>query len=112
MNTTGVKTRTAKPASKPLPAFVERGLPGLFHELLKDLEGSWRVQKEIYITSGSREKPARSSKMIARRKWFGVTAKHLLDVTQGTVDGAPYYSLGFRNSAMWIASMSGRRSMA
>jgi len=61
---------------------------------LNDLEGNWQVRKEIYVATGSPEKPARSSGIVTRRNWFGGTAKHLLDITEGTVDGSPYYRLG------------------
>lgn len=77
-----------------LPAFVQRGLPGVFHQVLEPLSGTWRVDKEIYIAGASREKPAKSDGMTAQRKWIGGTAKHLMDITRGSLAGSPYYRLG------------------
>jgi hypothetical protein len=81
-------------ASTPaMPLFVQRGLPGPFHEVLKSLEGEWSVDKQIYIASGSRDKPAVSSNMVSRRQWVG-NGKHLLDITEGSMGASPYYRLG------------------
>jgi hypothetical protein len=80
------------PDGKSVPPFVKRGLPGPFHAALDPLVGEWGVDKEIYIAIGSPEKPAKSSGMTAKRRWFG-GGKHLEDITQGTIGGA-YYRLG------------------
>jgi hypothetical protein len=40
------------------------------------------------------ENPARSSDITAERKWIGNSAKHLLDITKGTLANSPYYRLG------------------
>jgi hypothetical protein len=76
-----------------LPAFVLRGLPGPFHEALMPLEGEWRVDKELYVAIGSPKQPAISTGMTARRHWVG-GGRHLLDITEGSVGGSPYYRLG------------------
>jgi hypothetical protein len=94
MTSNSLSPEFSKTVSNALPAFVQRGLPSPFHDLLNDLEGKWRVHKEIYVATGSPERPARSSGMVTRRNWFVGTAKHLLDTTEGTVNGSPYYRLG------------------
>ena len=82
----------AAPGDDSVPPFVKRGFPGPFHAVLEPLVGQWHVDKEIYIAIGSPEKPAKSSGMTAKRRWFG-GGRHLEDITQGTI-GGPYYRLG------------------
>lgn len=76
-----------------LPPFVKRGLPGDFHAALKPLEGRWRAAKQIFIALGTAERPAMSDRITTTRSWIG-GGRHLLDITQGTIGGAPYYRLG------------------
>jgi hypothetical protein len=87
----GAETSTGSGSSVPL--FVQRGMPGAFHEVLKALEGEWLVDKRIYIAVGTREKPAVSSNMVAKRQWVA-GGRHLLDITEGSLGGSPYYRLG------------------
>jgi hypothetical protein len=75
------------------PLFVQRGMPGPFHAVLKSLQGEWSVSKEIYIAIGSPGAPAKSAGMMAQRHWFG-GGRHLLDTTAGAIGGSPYYRLG------------------
>lgn len=82
----------AAPGGNSPPPFVKRGLPGPFHAVLDPLVGQWRVDKEIYIAIGSPQKPAKSSGMVTKRRWFG-GSRHLEDITQGTIGGS-YYRLG------------------
>lgn len=85
----------ARAASSPaaMPPFVQRGLPGRFHKAIHSLQGEWLVDKEIYIAIGSPQAPAKSVGMVAQRFWFA-GGRHLHDVTQGALAGAPYYRLG------------------
>ena len=88
----GKERHGAAPGGDSVPPFVKRGFPGPFHAVLEPLVGQWHVDKEIYIAIGSPEKPAKSSGMTAKRRWFG-GGRHLEDITQGTI-GGPYYRLG------------------
>lgn len=83
----------ATSSSPAMPPFAQRGLPGRFHSAIHSLQGEWLVDKEIYIAIGSPEAPARSVGMVAQRFWFA-GGRHLHDVTQGALAGAPYYRLG------------------
>jgi Protein of unknown function (DUF1579) len=73
--------------------FIRRGLPGRGHAALRGLEGDWRVEKALYIAVGTREKPAVSSDLIARRHWIA-GRRFLHDVTEGSIAGGPYYRMG------------------
>ena len=57
------------------------------------MEGDWRVEKALYIAVGTREKPAVSSDLIARRHWIA-GGRFLHDVTEGSIAGGPYYRMG------------------
>ena len=59
---------------------------------LRGLEGDWRVET-LYIAVGTREKPAVSSDLIARRHWIA-GGRFLHDVTEGSIAGGPYYRMG------------------
>jgi Protein of unknown function (DUF1579) len=83
----------AQKAPEDLPPFVRRGLPGPFHEALKPLGGSWRVDKRIYIAIGTKDHPAISHQMTCKRRWFG-GGRHLEDITQGGLGDGTYYRLG------------------
>ncbi len=76
-----------------LPPFVRRGLPGPFHEALRGLEGTWVVDKRIYIAVGSKDHPAVSHDMTCKRSWFG-DGKHLQDITEGGLGDGTYYRMG------------------
>lgn len=80
-------------APSDLPPFVRRGLPGPFHAVLKPLEGSWTVEKRIYIAIGTKDHPALSHDMTCRRRWFG-GGKHLEDITEGSLGDGAYYRMG------------------
>jgi hypothetical protein len=80
--------------SQELPGFVRRGLPGPGHAALKSLEGDWQVAKALYIAVGTREKPAMSTDLIARRRWIA-GGRYLHDVTEGAIAGGPYFRMGF-----------------
>jgi uncharacterized protein DUF1579 len=86
------QTASASPADR-LPPFVRRGLPGAFHEALKPLEGTWVVDKRVYIAIGTRDHPALSRGMTCRRRWFG-GGRHLEDITEGELGDDSYYRLG------------------
>ena len=93
-----VFTQTSAPstptAAQEVPGFIRRGLPGPGHAALRGLEGDWRVEKVLYIAVGTREKPAVSSDLIARRHWIA-GGRFLHDVTEGSIAGGPYYRMGF-----------------
>lgn len=80
-------------AQQEVPAWVERGLPGPAHEQLDALEGTWRVEKSLFIALGTRDDPATSSDLICRREWLA-DGRFLRDVTEGTIAGTPYWRLG------------------
>ena len=92
-----VFTQTSAPstpaAAQEVPGFIRRGLPGPGHAALRGLEGDWRVEKALYIAVGTREKPAVSSDLIARRHWIA-GGRFLHDVTEGSIAGGPYYRMG------------------
>ena len=81
-------------ATEKVPGFIRRGLPGPGHAALRGLVGDWRVEKALYIAVGTREKPAVSSDLIARRHWIA-GGRFLHDVTEGSIAGGPYYRMGF-----------------
>jgi hypothetical protein len=83
----------AEQPSNDVPPFVRRGLPGPFQAALKPLEGEWRVDKQIFIAIGTRERPATGVGVTCHRRWFG-GGRHLEDITEGTIGGSPYYRLG------------------
>jgi len=76
------------------PAFVRNGLPGTGHERLRPLVGEWSVEKWTYIAVGTREKPAHSTGIVARKKWIA-DGRFVEDETEGTMAGASYYRKGF-----------------
>jgi hypothetical protein len=91
-------TQTSPPskaaAAGEVPGFIRRGLPGPGHAALRALEGDWRVEKALYIAVGTRESPAVSSDLIARRRWIA-GGRFLHDVTEGAIAAGPYYRMGF-----------------
>ena len=92
-----VLTQTIDPskpnATEKVPGFIRRGLPGPGHAALRGLEGEWRVEKALYIAVGTREKPAVSRDLTARRHWIA-GGRFLHDVTEGSIAGGPYYRMG------------------
>jgi hypothetical protein len=86
-----------------LPPFLRRGLPGLGHEALRPLEGTWRVEMSVYMVMGTPEKPAVSTDIVARRVWVG-GGRYLRDVTEGTFAGNPYYREGLLGYSMSVMS--------
>jgi hypothetical protein len=92
-NKKGVGGESDNVVPNSLPPFVARGLPGRFHQALDVLAGEWLVRKEIYVAIGSKERPVTSTDITARRQWVA-GGRHLLDITDGSIGGAPYYRLG------------------
>lgn len=80
-------------AQQDLPAWVERGARGPAHEQLDALEGTWRVEKSLYVALGTRDDPTISRDLICRREWLA-NGRFLRDVTEGTIAGTPYWRLG------------------
>lgn len=86
---------TGASQSQPLPAMVQNGQPGEMHKRLNALVGAWNVEKTLYITGGTPQKPLVSRDLICDRQWIAETGnRHLRDITQGTVGGNSYYRLG------------------
>jgi hypothetical protein len=86
---------SASSQNRELPAMVRNGLPGEMHKRLDALAGEWNVEKTIYIAGGTPDKPLVTKDLICRRTWITETGnRHMLDVTQGTLDGNPYYRMG------------------
>ena len=70
-------------------------MPGEMHKRLESLVGEWAVEKTIYIAGGSADKPLVSRDLVCRRNWIMETGnRYLQDVTQGMLNGNPYYRLG------------------
>ena len=83
-------------AQQPVPDWVRRGNPGLGHAALKPLIGTWRVHKSIYGTMGRSPNvpPIISDDITARREWVA-DGHYVEDLTQGTVEGKPYWRKGW-----------------
>ncbi|MEP6900377.1 MAG: DUF1579 family protein [Actinomycetota bacterium] len=65
------------------------------HQRLNSLIGEWNVENTIYIAGGTPEKPIISSDLTCRRSWISETGnKFIKDVTEGTLNGNPYYRFG------------------
>ena len=75
------------------PAWLRRGQPGEGHALLRALAGNWRVEKSLYIAIGSRERPATSRELVARRRLIA-GGRYLQDITEGPIAGGAYYRMG------------------
>lgn len=84
------KSATSAPA---VPAYAERGLPGPGHKMLEPLAGKWRVEKELYVAGGTREKPLRSREITSHREWLA-DGRFLRDETEGRIAGSRYWRLG------------------
>lgn len=80
-------------ARQDAPAWVQRGLPGPGHAMLKTLEGTWRVEKSLHIAVGTRDDPAVSNDLICRRELVA-GGRYLHDLTEGSIAGSPYWRLG------------------
>jgi quinol monooxygenase YgiN len=90
----GIATPSA--ASPELPAWVRRGIPGEGHVRLKPLIGTWRVHKSIYGTMGRSPDlpPIISDDITTRRQWVA-DGHYIEDMTEGTVEGNPYWRKGW-----------------
>jgi Protein of unknown function (DUF1579) len=87
------ESRVAQSTSPQLPMWLQRGQPNDGHIILKALAGDWRVDKSIYIAMGTRERPARSREIVARRRLIA-GGRYLHDVTEGPFAGSTYYRMG------------------
>jgi Protein of unknown function (DUF1579) len=83
-------------AQQPVPDWVRRGIPGSGHAALKPLTGTWRVHKSIYGTMGRSPDlpPIVSDDIMTRREWVA-DGHYLEDLTEGTVEGKPYWRKGW-----------------
>ena len=90
--------QTANPstAQAEFPAWVRRGIPGKGHEALNPLIGNWRLHKSIYGTMGrSPDLPPIISTDITTRRQLVAGGHYIEDLTEGTVDGKPYWRKGW-----------------
>lgn len=77
-----------------MPKMVKNGLPGAMHERLNALVGDWAVQKTTLMAGGTKEKPLTAT-LNCRRQWIEATGNRFIqDITEGTMNGSPYYRLG------------------
>src|SRR5581483_11005248 len=83
-------------AQQPVPDWVRRGIPGAGHAALNPLIGTWRVHKSIYGTMGRSPDlpPIVSDDITTRREWVA-DSHYIEDLTEGTVDGKPYWRKGW-----------------
>jgi hypothetical protein len=86
------QSKESAPAA--VPPFVQRAQPGAGQRALNPLAGNWQVEKYLYVAVGTREKPARSEKMLTERVWIAA-GRFLRDTTRGTIGGKPYFRTGF-----------------
>jgi hypothetical protein len=87
-------TRSAAQAEQ--PPWVRRGIPGRGHAALKPLIGMWRVHKSIYGIMGRNPDlpPIVSDDITTTRVWVA-DGHYIEDLTQGTVEGKPYWRKGW-----------------
>jgi hypothetical protein len=77
------------------PLVVTNGLPGEMHRRLDALIGEWNVEMSLFIAGGTAEKPLVSTDLVCHRSWIAETGgKFIKDVTEGKMNGDPYYRLG------------------
>jgi hypothetical protein len=83
-------------AQQPIPDWVRRGIPGAGHANLNPLIGTWRVHKNIYGTMGRSPDlpPIVSNDITTRREWVA-DGHYIEDLTEGKVDGKPYWRKGW-----------------
>jgi hypothetical protein len=83
-------------AQQPIPDWVRRGIPGTGHAKLNALIGTWRVHKSIYGTMGRSPDlpPIVSNDITTRRDWVA-DGHYIEDLTEGKVDGKPYWRKGW-----------------
>ena len=92
---TGVSTqaRPAPSAGAAPPPFVVRGLPGPGQEAMRPLAGDWKAVMSLYAALGTPDHPATSDDLRTHREWIA-GGRFLVDVTEGTMGGQPYYRKG------------------
>lgn len=76
-----------------VPPPLRRSMPGAGHAVLQALVGTWRVEHSIYLSVGTRDRPAVFNDIICRREWVA-GGRFLQDVTEGTMAGGPYWRKG------------------
>jgi hypothetical protein len=80
---------------KEIPLAVKNGLRSKGHERLDALVGDWKVEKSIYIMTGTPDQPVVSTDILCHRQWIVETGqRHMLDICRGTLAGTAYYRLG------------------
>ncbi|HET8563844.1 MAG TPA: DUF1579 family protein [Candidatus Binatia bacterium] len=93
----GSKVPARSEAQQDMPDWVRRGIPGKEHAALESLIGTWRQHKTIYggtMGRGLDAPPIVSEDITTRREW--VADRHYLeDLTEGTIEGKPYWRKGW-----------------
>jgi hypothetical protein len=89
---------TAQPpaASKDMPPWMQRGLPGPGHARLEPLIGTFKQHKMIYGTLGRdpNAPPLISDDVRTTRQWVA-GGRYIEDLTEGTIQGQPYWRKGW-----------------
>jgi Protein of unknown function (DUF1579) len=89
-------TKEQSTTQEPVPAWVQRGIPGAGHAALAPLVGSWNVELNIYGTMGrSPDQPPMVSRDIRTTRVWIADGQYIEDTTDGTVDGKPYWRRGW-----------------
>lgn len=92
--TASVPAQTPQPAdAQAQPPIVQRGARSPNHTFLDPLVGAWNGEMKLFIAGGTAEKPLVSTDIVACKQWIA-GERFLQDITQGTVDGSPYYRMG------------------
>jgi quinol monooxygenase YgiN/catechol 2,3-dioxygenase-like lactoylglutathione lyase family enzyme len=92
------KGKNASPATAQteLPGWLRRGIPGKGHAALEPLIGNWRQHKSIYGTIGrSPDLPPLIATDITTRRQWTANGHYIEDLTEGTIDGKPYWRKGW-----------------
>jgi hypothetical protein len=92
-------------STKKLPAYAGNGQPRDMHKQLQKLVGDWKVEKQLYMIAGTSKKPIISKDITTHREWIAGTGnRFMIDVTEGTLGGQPYY----RQGTLGYSIMDGR----
>ncbi len=94
-----------------VPPPLRRSMPGAGHAVLQALVGTWRVEHSIYLSVGTRDRPAVFNDIICRREWVA-GGRFLQDVTEGTMAAARTGARDCSVTATWISATSGSPSTA
>ena len=89
-------TEMQSKTQQPVPAWVQRGIPGEGHAALAPLVGTWRAELSIYGTMGrSPDLPPIVSRDIRTTRVWVADGQYIEDTTEGTIEGKPYWRRGW-----------------